>query len=446
MSVFTVAQHQIIQQYLLTKDTHSRLPEPPLWALINKHFPPPNSDFQFWWRTTGIALAVLLQKAGYSVDAQCQHLLFYYYNIVPELGVGPDAQGLPRYWKSFMTDHFAPIELSWEWGCGGDVPTVRFSIEPIGPYAGTPIDPLNHHATARLVHQYQPLIQECDLRLFDHFSTKLLSYTNLPAETGRSRACQGHSSRTFVAFEFGKDALMLKAYFLPTFKAAELGQSTWDIIRRAIEDLPDSSLPAFSGLSTLQNFMMSSPQGLELEAEIFAVDCVGPTRSRLKIYMRSRSTCFDSVREIMTLGGVLDGSGLRHGLDELQKLWKLVLSQEQEFSTAADLRQKDHRTAGILYYFDIKQGRALPGVKVYIPVRHYGQNDLAIAKGLSIYLKSRGQGSLACKYLEALESISPSSSLRSRLGIQTYLGCSIVGGQLKLTSYLAPEVYRRQLH
>ena len=445
MDIFTVTRNQIVQQYRLIKDPDLQLPKPPLWALITNYFPQANPDLQFWWRTTGISLAILLQKAGYSVDAQCHHLLFYYCNVIPELGVGPNAHGLPRYWKSFMTDHFSPIELSWEWGCGGESSTIRFSIEPIGPYAGTPVDPFNQHATARLVHRYQPLIPDCDLRLFDHFSKRLLSYTDRPTEPDKRPICQGHNSRTFVAFEFGKDALMLKAYFLPTFKAADLGQSAWDIIRWAIQDLPDYSHSAFSALSILRNFMVASPQGPGLQAEIFAIDCVIPIRSRLKIYMRSRSTCFDSVREIMTLGGALDGSSLKTGLDELLKLWKLVVSQRKEFSTAEELRQKDHRTAGILYYFDIKSGTALPGVKVYIPVRHYGQNDLAIAKGLSEYLKSREQDSIAGKYIEALKEMSPSSSLRSRCGIQTYLGCSIVGDQLKLTSYVTPEVYELQL-
>ena len=429
MDIFTSLQSQVIKQSSLTKK-----PEPPVWALINKSSSLENSDFDFWWRTTGIPLAILLQKAAYPVNDQLQNLLFYYQSIVPELGVGPNAQGLPRSWRSFMTDHYSPIELSWEWGCGGEAPTVRFSIEPIGPHAGTPMDPCNQYATTRLVHQYQPLIPNCDLRLFEHFSKELLSYEHLPS--------RDHSSRTFVAFEFGKDNLMLKAYFLPAFKAAESNQSTWEIIRQAIQDLPDYSLSAFSGLSTLQNYLTTSPHGSELEAEIFAIDCVAPCRSRLKIYMRSRSTSFASVRDIMTLGGTLDGSSLTHGLHELQKLWRLVLPQWQPFSPDDDLRQNNHRTAGVLYYFDIKQGTALPGVKIYIPVRHYGPNDLAIADGLQLYLKSRGQGHFARKYVEALEGIAPPASLRSRCRIQTYIGCSIVGGQLKLTSYLTPEVYQ----
>ncbi len=443
MDIFAVDRNQTTQQYHSTKATRSHELEPQLWSLLNSYFPRANSDLRFWWKTTGVPFAILLEKAGYSIDAQRQKLFFYYYCVIPELGVGSNAQGLPRCWKSFMTDHFSPIELSWEWGCGGESATVRFSIEPIGPYAGTSADPLNQHATTHVVHRFQRLLSNCDLQLFDYFSKELLSYNQHIGETSHCSDYSKHRSRTFIAVDLGEDGDMLKAYFLPTFKAVELGMSTWGIISQAIQNLSACSPSiVFPGLSILRNFLRTSPQGSGLEAEILAIDCMSPARSRLKIYMRSQSTCFDSVREIMTLGGVLDHLYLNHGLNELQKLWKLVLSQRQDFSAAQDLQPKAHRTAGILYYFDMQQGQTLPGAKVYIPVRHYGQNDHAIAEGLGVYLKNRGQGSLACKYMKALRSISPSASLRSRCGIQTYLGCTIVGEELKLTSYVAPEVYK----
>lgn len=445
MDIFASIQNHIKQQHLSTKSTSSQRPEPHLWVLINDYYPQASRDFDFWWRTTGIPFASLLENAGYSFESQCQNLLFFYCFVVPELGAGGSARGLPGHWKSFMTDHFSLIEFSWEWGCGGEIPTVRLSIEPIGPYAGTAVDPLNQYTTARLVHQYQHLLRNCDLQLFDHFSKELLSYSHCLNEDEKNIHSQRHRSRTFVGFDFGDDGIILKAYLIPTFKAAEMGQRTWTTIFHAIQNLPDYSVSLFPGLLALQSFLTKSPLGSEIEAEIFAIDCVAPVSSRLKIYMRSQSTSFVSVREFMTLGGVLDDSDLNQGLKELQELWKLVLSPRPEFSTTKSLPEKNHRTAGILYYFDLKQGKPLPGVKVYIPVRHYGQNDLVVVEGLKVYLRRRGQGSLTSKYLEALKSIAPSSSFQSRCGIQTYLGCSIVGKELKLTSYIAPEVYKMQL-
>ena len=377
------------------------------------------------------------------MDAQCQHLFFYYFCVVPQLGAGPNSQGLPKRWRSFMTDHFAPVEMSWEWGCAGDMPTIRFSIEPIGLVAGTSADPLNQYATSRLIRQYQPLLNRSDASLFDHCSERLLSYNISPEELASSLDSQDRKSRTFVAFELAKQWAMLKAYFLPTFRATELNLSNWELIMRSIEELRNHSSSAYPGLATVQRYMATSRQGQSTEAEIFAIDCVKAVQSRLKIYIRSLETSFDSVRDVMTLGGALNSSDMARGLRELEKVWRLVLGLPTNFSSFDELPRRDHRTAGILYYFNIKHGNSTSAVKVYIPVRHYGRTDMAIAKGLASYLTTQGQGQFACRYLEALKAIASSYSLYNERGIQTYIGCSIVKGQLKLIFYLAPIVYKQ---
>ncbi|MCJ1397391.1 hypothetical protein MMC11_000584 [Xylographa trunciseda] len=396
-----------MKQYTPSEVTPILYSEPQIWVLVNNFFGQEgNADLQFWWKATGFPFAVLLHQAGYPIDLQCQNLLFYYCYVVPELGPGPDARGMPRSWKSFMTDNFCPVELSWEWGYPGDSPTVRFSFEPIGPQAGTEPDPLNQYSVSRFVYQYEHVLPQCDLRGFNHFSKQLLSYNYSRDETDKSRAPPGHESRTFIAFDFGKDGIMLKAYFIPSFRALEVGKSALALISEAIQCLPDYTPLRYTGLSALLKFYSNSSVGAHLTAEIFAIDCVDPATSRLKIYMRSSSTCFNSVQDTMTLGGAVVERDLAFGLNELNRLWQLVLGKQSDFSPSQDLDQRDHRTAGILYYFDIHPGQALPGVKVYIPIRHYSPNDLVAAEGLMVYLKSRGQGPLARKYMEALNRMS----------------------------------------
>ena len=417
---------------------------PFLWVFIDQTLPRVIQDFQFWWRKAGLPYAILLQQAGYPTGSQLRQLLFFYSYVIPELGVGSDSNGMPKDWKSFMTDHFSPIEFSWEWGLQDENPTIRFSIEPIGPHAGTPVDPLNQHATTQLARRYQRLLPNCDLTLFDYFSAQLLSYEAHKEGTDTLGARQGHSSRSFLAIDSGEHNVMLKAYFIPTFKAMISGRSIWDTVVQTIEELPEYSPVTFRSFAVLQTFLLYHSRGLPLETEIFAIDCVVPADSRLKIYMRSRSTNFASIQNVMTLGGLLDNPELAHSLEELHELWKLVFTREYGFSAHDELPAKDHRTAGILYYFDIKQGKAYPGVKVYLPVRHYGLNDFAIAEGLRAFLKRRGHGVLASKYLQALQRMAQACVLRTRCGLQTYIGCAFAGGELKLTSYLAPEVYSVQ--
>ena len=64
--------------------------------------------------------------------------------------------------------------------------------------------------------------------------------------------------------------------------------------------------------------------------------------------MRSRSTCFNSVLDIMKLGGAVVEPDLAHGLKELHRLWHQVLGKKLDFPPSQDLNHKDHRTAGIL--------------------------------------------------------------------------------------------------
>ena len=211
MEVITVAQHQIMRQHTPRKITSILSSEPLIWVLVDNFVrQDEDPDLEFWWRATGFLFAILLHQAGYSFDRQCQNLLFYYHCVVSELGPGPDLQGIPRSWKSFMTDHFCPVGLSWEWGHSSDSPTIRFSFEPIGSEAGTVADPLNQYSVSRLVHQYQHILPQCDVRCFDHFSKELLSYNISGSEMGRITEPPGHESRAFTAFDFSTEGVMVR--------------------------------------------------------------------------------------------------------------------------------------------------------------------------------------------------------------------------------------------
>ena len=398
-------QGQILQLCCMINIDDLKDPGRMLWEVLSDYLIHEDPNAQSWWRTTGFLLATLFQKAGYTVRSQCEHLVFYHFYVTPELGPVPNASRRLSQWKSFMTDSFTPIEMSWEWGLGIEAPVVRFSIEPIGFDAGTPIDPLNEHTTNRLVEYFRLMSPNTDLRWYRHFSNKLLAYNRCSPDAEKVQEMEGHKSRSFVAFDFGKRGIMLKAYYIPTFKAQAINQSNLAVISQAIADLPHCQASRFPAYDFLLKYIQSSDEGSQLKAEIFSIDCVIPEKSRFKIYLRTQSTSFNSIRAIMTFDGVLAESNLDKGLEELEKLWKLVLEPAQHLSPADELYHRAHRTAGNLYYFEFRPGQLIPVPKLYIPVRHYGQDDHAIAEGLKTYLQSRGQDLLACKYVEALQSI-----------------------------------------
>ena len=374
-----------------------------LWKVMGEYLEHEEMDAQFWWTTTGPLLAILLQQAKYQIAAQCEILLFYFLILVPDLGPRPDCSGRFSQWKSFMTDEGMPIELSWEWGLGNDSPIVRLSIEPIGLDAGTPQNTLNEFATNHIVDNVQRMFPATDLRLFHHFSKELLTYNLGHGINDTALATADHHSRSFIAFDFGKTSTMLKAYFFPIFKAKETGQSTLSLISHAIGRLAKLEELRFPSYDFLSDYLQTSPEGSGLEVEMLSIDCVSPASSRMKLYVRSRSTSFESVRANMTLDGKLKQRDLDKGIVELEKLWRLVLVPARHANAEEELPHKAHRTAGILYYYDFGPGQLVPTPRLYIPVRHYAKNDAAIVEGLANYLKLRGQDETTSRYLKALQ-------------------------------------------
>jgi DMATS type aromatic prenyltransferase len=375
------------------------------WSLITNSFRKESPHHVFWWQMIGLPLAILLEKAAYTPEAQQENLRLFYHAVVPELGPGPDLHGNPRHWKSFMTDHFCPVELSWEWNLRGGNPTIRFSFEPISLHAGSPIDPFNAYAALRFVRQNHSAIPACDLRWFDHFSARMLNFSYPATNSSEELNSESHQSRIFLALDLTESGVMLKAYFIPAFEAFESKRPVLSVIYEAIESLPTQLLSTTPSYQRLQWFLQNCPEGQKLRPEIVAIDCIIPEKSRIKIYMRSHCTSFEQVRKIMLLGDT-SGQDVSHGaVHELRKLWKIVFGLQKESPLDQELGDVNHRTSGILYYFELRSGKAQPGVKVYLPVRHYGNSDLDTAERLQDYLGTLGKSELADDYIDALKSI-----------------------------------------
>lgn len=111
----------------------------------------------------------MLHEANYDLHSQYEGLIFYYRLIAGRLGSRPTPNGMPKGWKSYMTDDFSPLELSWSWE---DVKQlkVRYSVEAIGRDAGTASDPFNQARTLELVRQLHLALSDTDWQLFDYFS------------------------------------------------------------------------------------------------------------------------------------------------------------------------------------------------------------------------------------------------------------------------------------
>ncbi|KAL8864524.1 MAG: hypothetical protein Q9174_007321, partial [Haloplaca sp. 1 TL-2023] len=364
---------------------------------------------KYWEQKAGLPLSILLQKAGHGSEARKAFMRFFLTHITDTLGPLCNKDDT-TYWKSFMTDDHTPIEFSWQWNIAGAPPTIRYSIEAICPLAGTSADPFNVQGQRCLIEKLQVTLHSIDLAWYNHFATRLLPAQNVPTPTNPSTtdSTDASFSTCFMGFDLARSGdIATKAYFIPSIRANELGMSNLDLVFLAISELPGAPMKISPSLNTLLKFIKAEESNLHLRCEMLGIDCTSPESARLKIYMRSRSMSFDAVKLVMTLGGCLETEGSKTALCGLFELWQLLFSTNDDacLDSQTSLPYSEHRTAGILYYFDISRNGDICIPKVYLPVRHYASSDDQVLEMLCSFMSKRGKHDAARNYGEALRDI-----------------------------------------
>ncbi|KAF7514145.1 hypothetical protein GJ744_004470 [Endocarpon pusillum] len=420
------------------------------WRALSQCLPTRDPDSDYWWRLTGRHLAAIVEAAGYPMVKQYEALLFHYHWTVPYMGEAPRSDGVPVKWKSILALDGTPIEYSWKWNTSTSEPLVRYSIEPIWEFSGTELDPLNQQPLREMLHRLTAAIPSLDSTWANHFLATLYDHDN--SKHMQDLAAGAHlSSSIHVAAELTPKGVAIKTYFFQG-KVKEDGLKPvawWEAAMAQLD--PDNNARA-----ALHKFIADSPEGKLLTPFALGVDNKAPAKSRLKWYFLAPQTNFASVREIMTLGGRIATPHLAAGLADLQDLIKTIMGLPDDFPEDAELSAaprwdssrvdqfpgKDKALRGLLYYFDIAPGQALPDVKVYLPLRYYGHDDLSMAHNLMRWMEARGRGEYCQRYLRMLETLGEHRRLDDSNGLQTWISCLIKkNGELDLTSYLASEAF-----
>lgn len=375
-----------------------------------------------------------MEEAGYDSITLTRGLDFYSRFVVPFLGPRP-LESRARNWKSFMTDDFSPLEYSWSWD---DTPKIRYSYEPIGTGAGTALDFFNRTRPLQCVDAMRKAVPETDWQWFDTFAQSFYD-----DQIGSGHAQQGPQdvsspSAIFLAVEVGKHETMGKAYLVPV-KAEQTGQTRLAVLTEAIQSAEKGSvtLPAYN---ILHDYVRAQEAISPFHIIGVAVDCIDPCLSRVKIYLRSQGTAFNHVCSTLSLGGRIS-PWPTSALEELRELWNLVLSLPSDHLDEQELESSSHETSGVLYNFDIKPNNAIPETKIYIPVKHYGRSDRAIAQGLVTFLERHSKAKHTASFLNAIDRLCSYRRLEDGCGFQTYISCAIKKGSLHITSYISPEVH-----
>lgn len=430
----SLVHHKENRKFWLDNDSTSI----PARQFVRQDVEPAEKDQKFWRQATGLPLARLLQEASYGLESQESTLQFHSSQIIPRLGPQPVEKEDGLKWKSFVTDGFFPLEYSWSWNKGSsDPPKVRYTVELIGPDAGSTIDPYNQFNGLDAARKIASQWPDVDLTWLLHFSTAFID-TSSGLASATNTYNHASSSSIFLAFDFQhRGGLSMKAYLIPV-KAEKFGIPRLDVVSQAMYDLEQQSKVSFPAYNLLREYLSKHPCSGTTSTVGLGVDCVQPEKARLRLYVRSSQTSFDSVCEMLSLNGFLPTLNSRVTVSNVRKLWNLLLSTSPELSSNAELPRSDHETGGVLYSFDIKPANRLPEAKLYIPVKHYGQSDGTATGAFDTFMREQGREQWVEKFGRVLEQIG-GEGWRERRGMLTYVGVGLEREELSLTSYLAPR-------
>lgn len=177
---------------------------------------------------------------------------------------------------------------------------------------------------------------------------------------------------------------MGKGYFWPQLRSRLTGVSTTDLISNCVERL---------GLAEQWSHIaryITSPTGSCTSPEFVAVDTVEPSKNRLKVYARCSATNLSGVVSAMTLGDhptLVSHPGVQHAIANVTHLWCLLFGQDAVDNDVSLSSKNTIYTKGIVVYYDLTPGRAIPMPKVYIPVRHYANSDAHVCQVMSQYYR-----------------------------------------------------------
>ncbi|KAL4915641.1 tryptophan dimethylallyltransferase-domain-containing protein [Aspergillus aurantiobrunneus] len=421
------------------------------WKVLSQTLPSRGPDVDAWWQLTGGHLSILLDAAAYPIEKQYECLLYHYHYAAPYLGPAPRESGFPTKWKSMMQLDGTPFEFSWKWNAPDGEPDVRIGLEPIGPMAGTSLDPLNHSATREVLHKLSSVVPGADLTWTHHFLATLFDhdYDKYTKEAANG-ALIGTS--LILSLEFLRESTGIKTYFQPRMlnQHGLLDISRWEASFQKLH--PDAP-----SRTALHEFLSTNAEGKLLKPFCLSVDNCDPAQARIKWYFNSPHTNFTAIREIMTLGGRIASTETRaKQFTELFDLLKTLTEQPADFPENSEFpftssnsdaifnsfTEMPDMLKGCVYFFDIGPGNALPTIKIYFPVRNHCLDDLAATRNLIQWLTSRGRGQFGLAFLRALEAVANYRRLDEGGGLQSFVSCQFKSdGELDLTSYFNPQAF-----
>ncbi|KAI1840691.1 hypothetical protein JX266_013098 [Neoarthrinium moseri] len=349
-----------------------------------------NQGAELWWSVCKPAIAGLLDSAGtYTEDEKVSQLAFFRHHVVPWLGPQPLSDGIHAV---NPIDAISPVEASINFTANGK-PIVRYQYEPLSATRQhqDAKERLGQEHVRQMLSQIEVELNKPDLRWAHQFIEQLFPKNEDETALALIRAKSelppplDHALTFNMALDLDGAQRKMKAYMFPMAKnlATNRHRDARDAGFDAIRNLRPNGDRLAPSLDFLDSYWDTCPEHLTLD--MIGMDCIDPCKARVKIYAHT-TTCnsWDIVQHIYTFGGKAVEPERLHGLEILHSIWD-TLRDERPYTPDNHSKQMRHPTSflgSLMFSFEIKPGREVPDVKVYVPMWQYAPSDGHVTNNL----------------------------------------------------------------
>ncbi|KAK4204644.1 aromatic prenyltransferase [Triangularia verruculosa] len=401
---------------------------------------------EFWHEVTALPLIKLLQSSGYSNEDIETHTKWYTGFILPALGRRPQTDKKPLF-NARITADGSPVELSVNFKETSVARTVRFTIEAIGPEAGTLTDPYNQDETTRLLQAMTKSIPSVHLGQYDTFTQGLfLAASTAPSLLPKVPA-GAPLSQAWVAFDLAHGGgIMVKVYFMPFLKWLHTASSSTVATKDLVFDIARGCNGPYGSydhpIALLDAYLGSFSAGSsEPTVEMVAIDCIDSPSARIKCYLRTGVASLQGAKEVMTLGGRIKTDDTELTLQLLGELWAVLFRSKIAFGE--DIETKSVLNGEAYCHLAVEMKPGFPGsieTKLHIPVNKVGGGGLSdevICAGLGEWFAKRGHEGFGGGYRKEL-----SETFDKLQGTHTFVSFTYTKKTgVYMSMYYSPQAY-----
>lgn len=346
-----------------------------------------------WLPTLHNALSSLLRWTGsYPAHIKDAHLTFVRESVVPRLKQPPAAPDRVNY---ILTHNQSPFEASVAFSSHKEA-KVRFTVQPLVKLSPGPAgdDPLGQK---ELRQKLEGLASACnaDRTWLDGFLDSVFLTAEEEAGLAKMKFDDALPRQIcYAGFDLESEenaTISMKAYLFPQLKVLVTGRSLVNITESVATRLAGSDEAMLTAWELLKTYLISQGED-KMNIYFLAVDCLALSmKPRFKVYVHTHANSLASARDVFTLGGRLPASSA----DFLIQVWPLLMDMEDVAPAEMDglekpLNDPDSKYCGLCFAFEMVPGKAVPQVKMYVPIWQYSRDEAGVVERYKRILQTQG--------------------------------------------------------